>query len=60
MIVIILIVVLLDILGELIFKLIFGESSIGNHVNKFRAVASVVLTILFVGSILREIVKKDK
>lgn len=58
--VIIILIVLLDILCELIFEPIFAESSIGNYVNKFRLIAGIIFIILFAGSILKEIIKKDK
>lgn len=58
--VIIILIVLLDILCGLIFEPIFAESSIGNYVNKFRLIAGIIFIILFAGSILKEIIKKDK
>ncbi len=58
--VVIILIVLLDILRQFILEPIFAETKIGNCVNKFRLIAGVILIILFVGSIIKEAVKKDK
>lgn len=57
---VIILIVLLDILRQLIFEPIFAETRIGNYVNKFRLIAGIIFIILFAGSILKEIIKKDK
>lgn len=53
-------IILLDILGELSFELIFAGTRIGKCVNMFRLIAGIFLILLFVGSIVKEAVKKEK